>query len=230
MATKKPTAGDDTIVGTRASELLRGLAGNDKISGGSGNDRIYGDDGADTLSGDDGNDFLYGGTGNDVVTGGNGNDTLYGEDGDDTLAGGAGDDALTGGAGADVMSGGNGFDQFEFWAFADSAGASVDRITDYSLAERDMLTLVELDANAAAPGYQYWNYVTQLGEFAQGGNGQATLSYDAATMITTLSLYNNDGDTVADFAIQFNGQYGPGDINLDVFDRATMTFHDGIIY
>jgi Ca2+-binding RTX toxin-like protein len=230
MATKKPTAGNDTIVGTKASETLRGLAGNDKISGGAGNDRIYGDDGADTLSGDDGNDFLYGGSGIDLLSGGNGNDTLYGDGGDDTLAGGAGDDALTGGAGADVMSGGSGFDQFEFLAFADSAGAAVDRITDYSLADKDVLTLVELDANATAPGYQFWSYVTELGEFAEGGSGQATLSYNATANVTTLNLYNNDGDTTADFTVQFNGQYGAGDIDVNLFDRATLTFYDAILF
>jgi Ca2+-binding RTX toxin-like protein len=230
MATKKPTAGNDTIVGTKAAEQLRGLSGDDKISGGGGNDRIYGDEGDDTLSGDDGNDVIRGGSGIDLLSGGNGNDSLLGEDGDDTLAGGVGDDALTGGAGADVMSGGGGFDQFEFWAFADSAGTAVDRITDYSLAQRDVLTLVELDANAAAAGYQFWDYVTQLGEFAEGGNGQATLSYDATANVTTLNLYNNDGDTKADFTVQFNGEYGAGDIDVNVFDRATLTFHDAIFF
>lgn len=228
MAKKGATAGNDTIAGTKASETIRGLAGDDKISGAGGNDRIYGDEGQDTLSGDDGNDFLFGGTGNDVLAGGNGGDTLYGEVGDDTLSGDAGDDALTGGAGADVMTGGTGFDQFEFRAFADSAGASIDRITDYNLAERDMLTLIELDANAAAPGYQFWEYVTELAEFSQGGNGQATLSYDGS--ITTLNLYNNDGDTVADFTLRFDGQYGAADIDLNVFDMATLTFHDALIF
>lgn len=229
MATKKPTNGNDVIAGTKASETLHGLDGNDQISGGGGNDRLYGDNGADALNGDDGNDFLFGGAGNDALNGGTGNDDLRGEDGADTLTGGAGGDALNGGAGADVMTGGAEADHFDYLAFSDSAGATIDRITDYSRAAGDDLVFAALDANAAAAGLQQWNYVESLGAFT-GDNGQATLSYDAGSNTTTLNLYNNDGDTTADFTVTFTGNYGRGDIVVTQLDMVGGPPAEAIIW
>ena len=225
----KPTDGNDVLSGTKAADFIHGLAGDDQISGGAKGDRLYGDDGNDTLNGDDGNDFLFGGTGNDALNGGSGNDDLRGEDGNDTLDGGIGDDAQNGGAGADILTGGAGADHFDYLAFSDSAGASVDRITDYSLAAGDDLVFAALDANASAAGLQQWNYVEQLGEFS-GDYGQATLTYDAPSNTTTLNLYNNDGDTTADFTVIFDGNYGLGDIQITVLDMVGGPPVDGIIW
>jgi len=91
--------GDDTIVGTNGSDILRGYSGNDVIKGGAGNDLIHGNEG---------NDTLYGGTGDDFLIGNQGNNTLYGEAGDDNLFGGEGKDNLYGGAGNDVLIAGSG--------------------------------------------------------------------------------------------------------------------------
>lgn len=92
-------AGDDTIIGTSSSDILRGYSGNDVIKGGAGNDLIHGNEG---------NDTLYGGAGDDFLVGNQGNNTLYGEAGDDNLFGGEGQDNLYGGAGNDVLIAGSG--------------------------------------------------------------------------------------------------------------------------
>ena len=209
-STRGPGDGDDILVGKKVADLIHGYGGNDQISGGDGNDRLYGDDGNDTLNGDAGNDSLYGGNGND------------------TLNGGSGEDALNGGAGADVLTGGAGNDHFDYTAFSDSAGSSVDRITDYSLAQGDDLVFGALDANASVDGLQAWNYVANLGDYT-GDNGQATLTYDATSGRTTLNLYNHDGDTNADFTVVFDGQYAAGDIQVNVVDFQGHTY-DGIVW
>ena len=226
-ASNKPSAGNDTIVGTNAADNIHGLAGNDLISGGGKGDRLYGDEGNDTLNGDDGNDFLFGGTGDDALNGGTGNDDLRGEAGTDTLNGGIGDDALNGGAGSDIMTAGSGADHFDYLALSDSVGSAVDRITDYSLAAGDDLVFAGLDANAGVAGLQQWKYVEQLGAFTDD-NGQATLSYDTGSSQTTLNLYNNDGDATADFTVVFDGQYGVGEILIHVLAGGTST--EGIIW
>lgn len=215
----KPTSGDDILTGSGGFDTIHGLAGNDQISGGANQDHLYGDEGNDTLNGDDGNDFVFGGTGNDTLNGGTGNDDLRGEDGNDTLNGGIGDDALNGGVGFDILTGGAGADHFDYGALSDSVGATADRITDYSLAAGDDLVFAGLDANAGVAGLQGWKYVSQLGDYS-GDNGQATLSYDAASTTTTLSLYNQDGNQDADFTVLFTGQYGAGQIQITLLDMA----------
>jgi Ca2+-binding RTX toxin-like protein len=84
--------GNDTIIGSRFANDLRGGAGNDTLIGGAG---------VNKLDGGDGNDLLIGGAQADTLTGGNG---------DDTLVGGAGNDTLTGGAGKDIIDAGDGND------------------------------------------------------------------------------------------------------------------------
>lgn len=127
-------AGNETLNGTSAAELLSGNGGNDTLNGnggydvlagGTGNDRmtlgnqggvILGEAGSDTLNGGtgldrlyggDGNDVAYGGAGNDLIEGGDGNDNLAGDDGNDTVYGGAGDDTISGGRSADLIFGGS---------------------------------------------------------------------------------------------------------------------------
>jgi len=59
--------GNDTILGTDLSNVLKGGAGNDLILGGAGNDRIWGDSGNDVLSGGSGADIIDPGTGTDII-------------------------------------------------------------------------------------------------------------------------------------------------------------------
>lgn len=94
-------AGNDTVIGTAANNIIVGNGGNDNLDGGAGND---------VLDGNDGNDTLSGGTGNDALNGGNGQDLLFGGDGSDSLNGGAGNDDIRGNDGVDFLNGGDGND------------------------------------------------------------------------------------------------------------------------
>ena len=126
-------AGNETLNGTAAAELLSGNGGNDTLNGnggydvlagGTGNDQLtlgnqggvilgeagsdtlYGGTGLDRLYGGDGDDTAYGGVGNDLIEGGDGDDNLAGDDGDDTIYGGAGNDRINGGRSSDLLFGG----------------------------------------------------------------------------------------------------------------------------
>jgi Ca2+-binding RTX toxin-like protein len=121
--TIKGTAGDDKIVGKKASDVIWGGGGddtitggpngNDTICGGPGNDSINGGRGYDSLHGDDGDDDLEGDTGSDSVDGGEGNDVVSGSKGADGLHGGGGDDVIIGYKGPDKLSGGGGNDYLD---------------------------------------------------------------------------------------------------------------------
>ncbi len=76
--------GDDTIIGSDASETLNGEAGNDTVLGGGGDDVVVGEEG---------NDVLKGGPGRDVLRGGDGDDRLKGGPGKDRYRPGPGDDS-----------------------------------------------------------------------------------------------------------------------------------------
>ena len=108
--------------------LQDGTAGNDNLIGTAADEVQMGRAGADNLQGGDGNDRLYGGDGTDQLSGGNGADVLYG---------GAGNDQLTGGLGGDTFA----------WSLADRGlmGApAVDTITDFNIAQGDVLDLRDL--------------------------------------------------------------------------------------
>jgi serralysin len=133
--------GDDRIVGGAGFDDINGNMGNDTASGGAGPDWVVGGKDNDRLAGDDGDDIVYGNLGNDTCDGGVGNDLVRGGQGDDSLTGGAGNDWLSGDRGDDTISGGAGADTFHSFA-----GAGVDRVIDFSIAEGDR---VQLDPGTA---------------------------------------------------------------------------------
>jgi len=61
-------AGNDTLSGTLANDIIFSGAGNDRIYAGDGNDIIYGGAGNDTIDGGYGNDYIHGGAGSDTYT------------------------------------------------------------------------------------------------------------------------------------------------------------------
>ncbi|MBL4790503.1 MAG: hypothetical protein JKY60_16160 [Kordiimonadaceae bacterium] len=133
--------GDDLVIGAAGNDEFGGGTGNDTVDAGAGNDTIYGGRGDvdgpglnDVLTGGAGNDQIFASRGNDSVTGGTGDDELFGGSGDDTVSGGAGDDDVFGGPGNDILSGGTGSDRFGF-----PAGTGDDQITDFSVAEDELL-------------------------------------------------------------------------------------------
>lgn len=137
--------GNDLIFGGGGNDRLRGRDGNDTLDGGNGRDRLWGDAGNDFLQGKAGNDTLYGGAGADTLEGGAGDDILFGGGGHDLLRGGTGDDVLDGGGGRDTLSGGSGNDTLTGGSGADrfifSRGSGADLITDFSVAQGDILQL-----------------------------------------------------------------------------------------
>ena len=126
-------AGNDLIDGGAKRDIITGGLGNDIIYGGTGNDKLYGNAGDDTLIGEEGKDRLIGGDGNDTLDGGSGNDKLAGQRGSDILNGGAGNDTLLGGGHADVLDGGTGDDHYhggggrDTFVFGDDSGSDVIR-------------------------------------------------------------------------------------------------------
>ncbi len=118
--TIKGTAGNDHIVGKKASDVIDGGGGddvisggpngNDTICGGTGDDEIDGGRGFDSLYGEEGNDKLSGETGSDMLDGGGGDDDLSGSKGADGLNGGPGEDSLLSFKGPDKLDGGSGDD------------------------------------------------------------------------------------------------------------------------
>lgn len=98
-------AGNDTVNGSTANDLVYGNEGEDIINGGSGNESLFGGKGKDLLTGEEGNDSLSGGQDADVLVGSAGNDILLGGRGKDLLFSGSGNDTLVGGLGADLLIG-----------------------------------------------------------------------------------------------------------------------------
>lgn len=150
--------GNDTVTGTIWDDFQRGGAGNDLLFGEAGFDDMHGNMGDDTLYGGLGYDWVVGGQGNDLLNGdgpnvfslsgdlifGNmGDDTLVGSYGDDLLRGGQNNDSLQGGDGADFLSGDRGDDTLSGGSgrdiFHTFAGAGVDRVLDFSVAEGDQV-------------------------------------------------------------------------------------------
>ena len=101
--------GDDTVLGSGASELILGNVGEDFLAGFAGDDSVFGGKGRDFMSGADGNDCLSGGLDADFLLGETeddsvGDDILFGGRGNDVLDGGGGDNTLAGGLGRDLLS------------------------------------------------------------------------------------------------------------------------------
>jgi Ca2+-binding RTX toxin-like protein len=103
-------------------------------------------DGRFTVLGGAGADLIIGGAGNDYFAGNAGNDTLYGRGGSDTLYGGAGADVLRGGAGQDF---------FRYQATSDSMSGSVDRITDFTAADRIDLSAIDAKTGGANDAFTF---------------------------------------------------------------------------
>lgn len=94
------SAGDDTITGNDAGNLLKGMDGNDTVMAGSGNDTVW------AGAGDAGDDFVDAGDGDDIIGGGQGDDAIIGGTGLDIAFGGAGDDTILGGDWTDTNNNG----------------------------------------------------------------------------------------------------------------------------
>ena len=190
--------GSDDLDGGNGDDTVSGGGGGDDLDGGNGDDEVKGGGGDDTMSGgdDDSNDTLVGGGGGDDMDGGEGSDELNGGKGDDDISGGDGDDTVIGGGGDDTVSGGLGDDDFMF-VRADGSTVSV---SDFEVGN-DVFDLSKIDADTAAEGNQAFVFVDTF----TGAAGEATLSYDAVTGITT-AVFQADADGLADLTLLIDGE------------------------
>lgn len=144
---------------------------------------------------------LTGTTGADTLAGREGGDTLFGLDGTDLLDGGTGSDTLVGGAGVDHFLGGANNDVFRFDALSDSSVGTPDIIFDFSRGQGDRISVTNIDADLLLAGNQNFAF---LGANAfTGVAGQ--LRYEKSGGYTFVYA-DADGDAVADFQLQVNGE------------------------
>ena len=134
----------------------------------------------------DGRLILFGSGGHDVITGGAGNDLIFG---------GGGQDSLAGGAGADV---------FRYDSVSDSPAGANDLIADFQPFGLDKIDLSRIDANSLAVGDQAF---TWIGANAFSGAAGELRVRDSGGYRWVEG--DTNGDSVADFAIQFYANSAP---------------------
>jgi Ca2+-binding RTX toxin-like protein len=152
-------------------------------------------------------DTIYGGTGADTVDAGSGADTISGGAGADSLVGNAGNDSILGGTGADNLTGGSGSDVFQYTLVAQSSGATVDTITDFSTADDQLevtlnystlITGVTVNAVRATAGAG----VTEAQASLTGERGQYV--YDTTASRLYVNVNNDNLLTALDYSININ--------------------------
>jgi Ca2+-binding RTX toxin-like protein len=226
----------DSLTGDANANLLRGGDGNDTLNGRAGDDTLDGGNGIDTddytgaaagvtvavvagaqntggsgidtlvgienLTGSGNNDTLTGNGSNNVLSGNSGADSLFGLDGSDTLLGGIGGDLLVGGLGRDFLTGGSSGDIFDFNAVSETGTSSVtrDQILDF-VQGSDHIDLSTIDANTLVGGDQAFAFIGAAA--FSGVAGQLRSAAGANTIV----MGDINGDSVADFQIQLNGNF-----------------------
>jgi len=179
----------DNWTGGKQDDVMSGNGGDDIIHGGGGNDRIYGGTGNDGLYGDAGDDFLQGNEGNDYIDGGSGRDAIHSSSGTDTLIGGLGPDYFV-------------YD----YAGDSRAGDGIDTIMDFHPEDGDVINI-----GATVEGYNYnqsyaWELVANVSQVTND-HQQMTLTYDAASNLTTLNMYFGDGEPDVDMTLYIVGEH-----------------------
>jgi hypothetical protein len=163
-------------------------------------------------------------TGAVAITGSSTADTITGSGNGDTIIAGAGADSITVGAGATTVSGGTGADTFTY-AADDTSEANMSTISDFSIAEFDVLTLAQnvvvadlaigdtvdissADADSNLAANDVYAFVTDgiltLSEQSATNGGSAVIDTLAEWMdVATIAL--TDTATTADtLAFEFN--------------------------
>jgi Ca2+-binding RTX toxin-like protein len=164
-----------------------------------------------TLTGTSGGNTLTGTVAEDTLRGLGGIDILNGGAGADLLDGGIGNDTLIGGAGADTLVGGAGADRFVFASTADSTASARDVIYDFSRADKDRISLSDIDANSNAGRDQKFALIGTEAFSGQAGE----LRYEHSDGNTRVKGDVN-GDAIADFVIEVMGlvSFNSGDFLL----------------
>ena len=139
---------------------------------------------------------MNGGADDDSMNGGSGSDLLLGGEGDDTLEGGIGRDQINGGAGNDKLTGGGGIDRFIFNTNQkfQTEDLGIDRITDFSQTQRDiiLLDLTTFTAINSEPGTGF----SIVSEFATVTDNQSARNSNAVIVYNSENgslFYNPNG-------------------------------------
>jgi hypothetical protein len=124
---------------------------------------------------------LNDGTPDDTLTGTDGIDYLLGNLGDDILSGLGGDDVLVGGVGTDTLTGGLGADRFVL-----TNGDGPDIITDFTVAQGDILDISDVLAGAEITAAEFFASPGSFLSFVQSGTDtNVVLDLDGAVGGTT---------------------------------------------
>ena len=158
---------------------------------------------------------ITGGTGADVLTGGAGNDTITASAGDDTITGGLGIDVLTGGVGADV---------FTYTAVAQSSGANIDSVTDWTSGTDKLAITLDYSTNTSAGIVVNTNRATTTAitstsaaqDALTGDRGQWV--YDTSTSQVYVNVNSDNLITASDYRIGLNAGTTAGNtvVNGDI--------------
>ena len=198
-----------------------GGAGDDTLIGGSAADMLFGQGGNDSLLGRGGADLLFGGADNDILTGGDGDDQVFGEAGNDRMIWNPGDDTDLNEGGTDVdtveVNGGNGAE--DFTATANGTRVRFDRINPapFSLDIGTSEKLV-LNANGGNDTFSASGNLSPLIQITvDGGAGDDTILGSNGADVLLGGDGNDfiDGNQGNDVAIMGAGddvfQWDPGD-------------------
>jgi Ca2+-binding RTX toxin-like protein len=128
------------------------------------------------------------------------NFNLRGNELDNALTGNAAANTLTGNDGTDMLTGKAGADRFAYGAAGDSAGATADRITDFSHAQGDRIDLSIIDADTAVAGDQAFGFIGTAA--FSGAAGQLRAETSGGDTIVEADV---DGDGTADLRIALTG-------------------------
>ena len=197
--------------GNDLANILTGGAAADVLSGGDGNDTLDGSGGADAMNGGSGHDTYVvddvgdvvnelAGEGSDLVRAtlisytlganverlmfiGTGNFTGTGNAFANTIVGGAGDDLLSGLTGKDTLTGGDGADRFVFGATADSVVGAADTVSDFSIADGDLIDVSGIDAQPLLPGDDAFAFIGSAAFSGAAGELRAEVESDGNTHV-----------------------------------------------
>jgi Ca2+-binding RTX toxin-like protein len=204
-------AGFEVVLGSNATDDIRGGAGAETLAGNGGDDVLFGSLGADSLDGGDGTldsvNYFFSSVGVqvDLTTGlGSGGaaqddtlagfervfgsdfaDSIIGHDSNVSLDGGFGDDTLVGGSGRDVLRGFNGADSLDGGAGHDVASYTGDTGVHVNLA-----TGIGLGGEAAGDN------LANIEEVLVLASGSSTLIGNDADNILTTSFFGS-GDSMS---------------------------------
>lgn len=156
-------------------------------------------------------DFIRGGSGRDSIQGGADDDTLDGGKDDDILYGGAGDDALFGDLGVDLYYGQAGADRFALGGMY-AVDGKVDRILDFSAAQKDRIDLFDIDANSVLAGNQKFSFIG-TGAFTSKAGELRYMSTSTADVYRVLGDTNGDG--IANFIVEVTVAGSTGFVEAD---------------